>query len=140
MNPPGIPHQRLDLLRPSPGLIRERLGSCRSRTGGRVRTWPFIAGDVHMPPVRALDWLAGRLPGVPLLYAQGNHDFWWDRDDERYILADQLARCRELVSAPGIHLLCPRHLASSLTPLVQVDPLTQPGPNSVGSGQPSQAG
>ncbi|BAQ45819.1 metallophosphoesterase [Methylobacterium aquaticum] len=64
-----------------------------------------VAGDVHMPLTRALDWLAERLPGVPVVYAPGNHDFWWDRGEERYTLADQMARGRERAARHRIHLL-----------------------------------
>ncbi|KQQ11823.1 hypothetical protein ASF53_16815 [Methylobacterium sp. Leaf123] len=64
-----------------------------------------VAGDVHMPLTRALVWLAERLPGVPVVYVPGNHDFWWDRGEERYTLADQAARGREVAARHGIHLL-----------------------------------
>lgn len=64
-----------------------------------------VAGDVHMPLTRSLVWLAERLPGVPVVYVPGNHDFWWDRGEERYTLADQMARSRELAARHGIHLL-----------------------------------
>ncbi|WP_419951606.1 metallophosphoesterase [Methylobacterium sp.] len=64
-----------------------------------------VAGDVHMPLVRALDWLGERLPGVPVVYVPGNHDFWWDRGEERYTIHDQLTRGRERAGALGIHLL-----------------------------------
>ena len=50
-----------------------------------------VAGDVHMPLTRALDWLDERLPGMPVVYVPGNHDFWWDRGDERYTIRDQVA-------------------------------------------------
>lgn len=64
-----------------------------------------VAGDVHTPLVRALDWLAERLPGVPVIYTPGNHDFWWDRGEDRYTLADQLSRGRDVAARHGIHLL-----------------------------------
>ena len=64
-----------------------------------------VAGDVHMPLVRALDWLGDRLPGVPVVYVPGNHDFWWDRGEERYTIRDQMERGRDRAAALGIHLL-----------------------------------
>lgn len=64
-----------------------------------------VAGDVHMPLARALDWLAARLPGVPVVYVPGNHDFWWDRGEDRYTLAIQAERGREIAARHGIHLL-----------------------------------
>lgn len=64
-----------------------------------------VAGDVHMPLTRALDWLAERLPGVPVVYVAGNHDYWWDRGEERYTLVDQIARGRERAARHGIHFL-----------------------------------
>lgn len=64
-----------------------------------------VAGDVHMPLTRSLDWLAERLPGIPLVYVPGNHDFWWDQGEERYTIYDQLERGRERAAALGISLL-----------------------------------
>lgn len=64
-----------------------------------------VAGDVHMPLLRALDWLAERMPGVPTIYVPGNHDFWWDRGEERYTIHDQIARGRDRAAALGIRLL-----------------------------------
>ena len=64
-----------------------------------------VAGDVHMPLTRALAWLGERLPGVPTVYVPGNHDFWWDRGEERYTLADQMSRGRDIAARLGIHLL-----------------------------------
>ena len=64
-----------------------------------------VAGDVHMPLTRSLDWLTERLPGVPVVYVPGNHDFWWDRGEERYTIHDQFERGRERAAALGIHLL-----------------------------------
>ncbi len=64
-----------------------------------------VAGDVHMPLTRALDWLAERLPGVPVVYVPGNHDFWWDRGEDRYTLADLMSRGRDVAARHGIHLL-----------------------------------
>jgi predicted phosphodiesterase len=64
-----------------------------------------VAGDVHMPLTRALDWLAERLPGVPVVYVPGNHDLYWDRGEERYTIHDQIERGRDRAAALGIHLL-----------------------------------
>ena len=64
-----------------------------------------VAGDVHSPLTRALDWLGDRLAGAPAIYVPGNHDFWWDRGDDRYTLADQIARGRDVAARRGIHLL-----------------------------------
>ncbi|MGC5779954.1 metallophosphoesterase [Methylobacterium sp. NFXW15] len=64
-----------------------------------------IAGDVHMPLTRALDWLGERMPCVPVVYVPGNHDFWWDRSEDRYTIYDQMERGRERATALGIHLL-----------------------------------
>ena len=64
-----------------------------------------VAGDVHMPLTWSLDWLTERLPGVPVVYVPGNHDFWWDRSEERYTIRDQLERGGERAAALGIHLL-----------------------------------
>jgi predicted phosphodiesterase len=64
-----------------------------------------VAGDVHVPLTRSLNWLAARLPSVPVIYVPGNHDFWWDRGEERYTIHDQLERGRERAATLGIHLL-----------------------------------
>lgn len=64
-----------------------------------------VAGDVHTPLVRSLEWLASRLPGATVLYAPGNHDFYWDRGEDRYTIYDQLERGRDRAAALGIHLL-----------------------------------
>ncbi|MDE3749583.1 metallophosphoesterase [Methylobacterium radiotolerans] len=64
-----------------------------------------VAGDVHTPLTRSLEWLAERLPGVPVVYVPGNHDFWWDRGEERYTLADQMSQGRDIAAHLGIHLL-----------------------------------
>jgi Icc-related predicted phosphoesterase len=63
------------------------------------------AGDVHSPLPKALDWLADRLPGVPVVYVPGNHDFWWDDGVDHYTVDDVVARGRDTASKHGIHLL-----------------------------------
>ena len=62
------------------------------------------AGDVDMPLVRAIDWLADRFSGRPIIYTPGNHDFW-RRDEDRYSLQDQLAWGRDRADARGVTLL-----------------------------------
>ena len=53
--------------------------SCRSSIRVHAPAGGFdaavVAGNVHMPRLRALDWLGDRLPGVPVVYVPGNHDF-----------------------------------------------------------------
>ena len=64
-----------------------------------------IAGDVHSPLPKALDWIGDRLPGVATIYVPGNHDFWWDRGDDRYTHDDLVARGRDAAARHGVHLL-----------------------------------
>ena len=65
----------------------------------------IVAGDVHSPLTAAIDWLADRLPGVPTIYVPGNHDFWCDWRQDRFTMADQIDRGRDLAARRGIHLL-----------------------------------
>ena len=64
-----------------------------------------VAGDVHSPLSSAIDWLGDRLAGAPTIYVPGNHDFWWNRGDDRYTYADQVSRGRDLAARRGVHLL-----------------------------------
>ncbi|GJD42351.1 hypothetical protein AFCDBAGC_0187 [Methylobacterium cerastii] len=64
-----------------------------------------IAGDVHVPLVRSLEWIAERFLGVPVVYVPGNHDFWWDRGEDRYTLSDQVSRGRAAADRLGVHPL-----------------------------------
>lgn len=64
-----------------------------------------VAGDAHSPLARAMAWLGERMPGVPLVYVPGNHDFYWDGGEERYSLYDQMDKGRDLAARHGIHLL-----------------------------------
>ncbi|WP_247634614.1 metallophosphoesterase [Methylobacterium sp. 37f] len=64
-----------------------------------------IAGDVHVPLVRSLEWIGERFLGVPVVYVPGNHDFWWDRGEDRYTLSDQVRLGRAAADRLGIHLL-----------------------------------
>ena len=40
-----------------------------------------------------------------MLYVPGNHDFWHDRGGDRYTLADQIDRGRDLAARRGVRLL-----------------------------------
>jgi predicted phosphohydrolase len=64
-----------------------------------------VPGDIHTPLTSAIDWLSDRLPGVPVVFTPGNHEFWWDRGDDRYTLADMADRGRDRAARRGIHLL-----------------------------------
>ncbi len=65
-----------------------------------------IAGDVQVPLVRSLEWIAAeRFHGVPVVYVPGNHDFWWDRGEVRYTLSDQVRLGRAAADRLGVHLL-----------------------------------
>ncbi|CAN7344679.1 metallophosphoesterase [Bosea sp. LjRoot9] len=64
-----------------------------------------VAGDVNTPLTSALNWLSNRLPGTPVVYVAGNHDFYFDRGEDRYTIYDQIQRGRELAVKLGIHLL-----------------------------------
>jgi hypothetical protein len=61
-------------------LSSRLIGLGRTQLAAHAPTGGFdvavIAGDVHMPLVRALDWLASHLAGVPVVYVAGNHCFW----------------------------------------------------------------
>ena len=64
-----------------------------------------VAGDVHSPLTSAINWLADRLPGAPTIYVPGNHDYWCDWRRDRFSMADQIDRGRDLAASRGIHLL-----------------------------------
>jgi Icc-related predicted phosphoesterase len=71
-----------------------------------------VAGDVHSPLTKAIDWLGDRLAGAPVIYVPGNHDFWCGADSaDRFTLADQLSRGRDLAARRGVHLLVDDALA-----------------------------
>ena len=64
-----------------------------------------VAGDVHVPLVRSLEWIGEHFHGVPVVYVPGNHDFWWDRGEARYTLSDQVRLGRAAADRHGVHLL-----------------------------------
>ena len=40
-----------------------------------------------------------------MVYTPGNHDFWWNRGEDRYTIYDQMARGRNTAARLGIRLL-----------------------------------
>ena len=64
-----------------------------------------VAGDVHSPLPRAIDWLADRLPGARVVYVPGNHCFWRMSKEDRYSYQDVVLAGRDRASARGIDLL-----------------------------------
>jgi 3',5'-cyclic AMP phosphodiesterase CpdA len=54
-----------------------------------------VAGDVHSPLTKAIDWLGDRLAGAPVIYVPGNHDFWCGADSaDRYTRRPTFAGAR----------------------------------------------
>ncbi len=64
-----------------------------------------VAGDVHSPLPKAIDWLADRLPGARVVYVPGNHCFWRMSTDDRYSYQDVVLAGRKRAAARGIDLL-----------------------------------
>ena len=58
-----------------------------------------LAGDIHSPGPRAVEWAEARFPVKPVIYVPGNHEYY----DSRMDLAQSKAR----VAADGgcVHLL-----------------------------------
>jgi 3',5'-cyclic AMP phosphodiesterase CpdA len=64
-----------------------------------------VAGDLHTPLTKGLDWLGDRFAGANVVYVPGNHEFWWDRGDDRYTIDDLQSRARDQAAKVGVHLL-----------------------------------
>lgn len=67
-----------------------------------------LAGDVHVPATRSLDWIARNFSDIPVVYVLGNHDYYQfpqagDEGLQTYLQV--LNRARERASQLGIHLL-----------------------------------
>jgi len=67
-----------------------------------------LAGDVHVPATRSLDWIARNFSNVPVVYVLGNHDYYQfpqagDEGLQTYLQV--LNRARERANQLGIHLL-----------------------------------
>ena len=65
----------------------------------------LVPGDVSVPLGKAIDWLADRFAGVPLVYVPGNHDYYSASQDRPYTMEAMLADARERADRRGIHLL-----------------------------------
>jgi 3',5'-cyclic AMP phosphodiesterase CpdA len=63
-----------------------------------------LAGDIDVPLTRSLQWAADRLPGVPVIYVPGNHDYFVG-ENAQYTMVEQMDAGRELADKLGIHLL-----------------------------------
>ena len=64
-----------------------------------------MAGDLHSPLTKAIDWLGDRLAGARAIYVPGNHDFWFDQGDDKYTHDDMIGRGRDIAARRGIDLL-----------------------------------
>lgn len=59
----------------------------------------ILAGDIHSPAKRAVQWAADRLHGKPVVYLLGNHEYYDGRLDTT------LAEARGEVEGSNVHLL-----------------------------------
>lgn len=67
-----------------------------------------LAGDVHVPATRSLDWIARNFSDTPVVYVLGNHDYYQvpqSGDEELQTYLQVLDRARERARQLGIHLL-----------------------------------
>jgi Icc-related predicted phosphoesterase len=67
-----------------------------------------LAGDVHVPATRSLDWITRNFSDVPVVYVLGNHDYYQfpqagGEGLQTYL--EVLNRARERANQLGIHLL-----------------------------------
>lgn len=59
----------------------------------------ILAGDIHSPAKRAVQWAANRFPGKPVVYVPGNHEYYDGRLDTT------LAEARRETEGGNVHLL-----------------------------------
>jgi len=67
-----------------------------------------LAGDVHVPATRSLDWIARNFSDMPVVYVLGNHDYYQSPqagDEGLQTYLQVLNRARERANQLGIHLL-----------------------------------
>ena len=72
-------------------MAGECMGSSHAHTAGRLRRRRRRGRRSHAAD--ACPGLADRLPGVSVIYVPGNHEFWWDRGEERYTLKFDCKPC-----------------------------------------------
>ena len=58
-----------------------------------------LAGDIHSPAKRAVQWAADRFRGKPVVYLLGNHEYYDGRLDTT------LAEARREAEGTNVHLL-----------------------------------
>ncbi len=92
------------LQRPASGMARERMGPATHALQGGFDAAVVARRRPHAahPRPRLACRAHARRPGC---LRQTTTIFWWDRGEERYTLADQMARGCELAARYGIHLL-----------------------------------
>jgi 3',5'-cyclic AMP phosphodiesterase CpdA len=74
-----------------------------------------VAGDLQTPLTKGLDWLGDRFAGANVVYVPGNHEFWWDRGDDRYTIDDLQSRARDhLLLDDGVDLAGVRFVGGTL--------------------------
>lgn len=67
-----------------------------------------LAGDVHVPATRSLDWIARNFSDIPVVYVLGNHDYYQSSqsgDEGLQTYLQVLNGARERANQLGIHLL-----------------------------------
>jgi Icc-related predicted phosphoesterase len=59
----------------------------------------ILAGDIHSPATRAIEWAMERFPGKPVVYLPGNHEYYDGNLDKT------LAEARSAAEGSHVHLL-----------------------------------
>ena len=63
------------------------------------------AGDVHVPLIDSVQWLADRFAGKPVILVPGNYEFWRAETTDRYSYQDQVMWARDIAANKDIDLL-----------------------------------
>jgi predicted phosphodiesterase len=64
------------------------------------------AGDIHSPATAAVEWLARRADGKPVIYVPGNHE--WYALHGRFNVEEEQQRAAAAASRAGVHMLTER--------------------------------